>query len=416
MITFLVIAAVLTIIALAFVIPPLWRNNIPNDDIDRSSLNVSIYKERLAELEQEDLSPEQLEQAKKELEKTLAQDLTVEDNVSVQSHGRWASAFVILFVPMLAGLTYAFIGAPQALEPQQQAEAHGEMPADFAAMVEKLVEKLEENPNDAEGWEVLARSYVTMEKYDKAIRAYNQLIALVGDDDPRILTDFAKTIATSHEGQLTGQPSLLLKMALQANPDYEEALWLSGFAAAQQQDFKAAIQHWTHLRGLLPAEEEKAKEALDQQIAEARSMLLGNNDTEATNATSNTETTTNETETTIKTTNSITIEVSLDPALQDKVKQGDTLFIYARPTQGSPMPLAIVNQAASNLPVKVTLDDNMAMMPAAKLSNHKEVTILARVSSSGGATLQSGDLQGIVTPVSVGIEDVVQVVINEIVP
>jgi cytochrome c-type biogenesis protein CcmH len=113
-------------------------------------------------------------------------------------------------------------------------------------------------------------------------------------------------------------------------------------------------------------------------------------------------------------TGNIQVSVRLDPSLQDKVQAGDTLFVYARATTGSPMPLAILRLSATELPVKATLDDTQAMMPNMKISNFEAVTVMARISKTGGAMEQSGDLKGMVTPVTLG--QTVEVVIDQVVP
>ena len=112
----------------------------------------------------------------------------------------------------------------------------------------------------------------------------------------------------------------------------------------------------------------------------------------------------------------ITVHVSLDPALQAKVKATDTLFIYAKAVSGPAMPLAIVKKMATDLPLTVTLDDASAMTPAMKLSKFKQVSVMARISSSGSAMPQAGDLQGQMTPVDVAAQQNVEIQINQAVP
>ncbi|MEN8218605.1 MAG: c-type cytochrome biogenesis protein CcmI [Pseudomonadota bacterium] len=397
MLTFWIIAAVLTALAIAFVVPPLLKKNPPATDVDRNSLNVAIYKERLAELERENLTPEQLAQAKQELEKTLAQDLEESATLAPQPRARWATSIIVtLCIPALAIGVYWKVGAWELLTPAAPIDetAH---PQSGDEMVNKLAARLQQEPNNKEGWYMLARSYTALKRYDDAARAYNKLLALVGDQDPQLLTDFASVLVLSNEGQFAGQPTILLKAALDLDPNHQTALWLSGFAAVQKNDYNVAIEHWQRLLQQIPPENVQARQNLEAQIANARHQLGGAPVPQAAAAAK------------------IEVHVSLDPALQDKVKPNDTLFIYARATKGQPMPLAIVRKSASELPSNVTLDDSMAMMPSMKLSNFQEVSVLARISTSGNAMLQSGDLLGQVSPVVLDQQDKVEIVIDQVV-
>jgi cytochrome c-type biogenesis protein CcmH len=111
----------------------------------------------------------------------------------------------------------------------------------------------------------------------------------------------------------------------------------------------------------------------------------------------------------------LSVKVSLDPALRERLAPGDTVFVYARAVEGPPMPLAVVRRPATELPFTVTLDDSMAMVPAMSLSRFDSVRVSARVSHSGNAMPQSGDLRGEVSPVKVASSSVIEIVINEIV-
>jgi cytochrome c-type biogenesis protein CcmH len=92
------------------------------------------------------------------------------------------------------------------------------------------------------------------------------------------------------------------------------------------------------------------------------------------------------------------VAVSLDPALAARVQPGDTLFVFARAAEGPRMPLAIVRQPAGTAAVEVTLDDSSAMAPQFKLSGFPRVVVGARISRSGNATPQPGDLEGLSDP------------------
>jgi cytochrome c-type biogenesis protein CcmH len=421
MTTFWIIAAGFTLIALAFVIPPLLRKNTTFTENDSAlQANLGIYKERLAELQQENLSSEQFAAAKLELDKLLAQDMKETESNQAQPRARWVGILVIILLPALAVGGYFKYGSPQFIDPVAQesphANAHGQMPKDFESMVAKLEQRLKEKPDDMQGWQMLGKSYAMLENYAKAVQAYQQVLALGGDKDAQVLADAAEMNALANEGQLAGQPSVLVKTALQIDPNNEKALWLSGVAAIQQGEYGQAVQTWERLLSIFPADETESRKVIEQQIAEARVLMKKSGQIVdfATPSTTTAETLAQPPA--VVEHAKITVQVSLDPALQDKVRPGDTLFIYAKATSGMQMPLAIVRKMATELPITVVLDDSTAMSPQMKLSKFKQVGVFARISSSGTAMPQSGDLQGSVTPVDVATSDTIIIQINQQLP
>jgi len=421
MTTFWIIAACFTLIALAFVIPPLLRKTTYlADDDDSSQANVIIYQERLAELQQENLNAEQFAAAKLELDKLLAQDIRNDSPRNAQPRARWVSILIILLLPALAIGGYFKYGNPNLINPIAQKshpDAHGQMPKDFESMVAKLEQRLKEMPDDMQGWQMLGRSYAMLENYAKAVQAYQQVLALGGDKDAQILADTAELVALANDGQLAGQARSLITTALQLDENNEKALWLSGVAAVQQNDYAQAIQIWEKLLTIFPADETESRKIIQQQIAEARALLSQSKQV-VEFATPSTVTTTEplaQPPEVVKQAK-LTVQVNLDPALQSKVKPTDTLFIYAKAASGPAMPLAVVKKMATDLPITVTLDDSSAMTPAMKLSKFEQVSVIARISSSGSAMPQSGDLQGQLTPVNVATQQNVEIQINQIVP
>lgn len=315
-------------------------------------------------------------------------------------------------------------------------------------MVDKLAARLEKQPEDEKGWRMLARSYVFLEDYPQALKTYNQILVKYGEQ-PEVLTELAEFIAKNNHDELAGLPIILLKTALTVDPNYPDALWLAGFSAAQQEDFNSAIGYWQRFQAQLPATDTETQQAVDKQIAEARQQLVNKAEVTSTkpsnsvsvnsgdseklpvvvpmtapaqsvsNAGNENEKNKNmsaEGEFAIKEAK-IEVKVSLDPALQEKINPQDTVFIYARATQGPPMPVAIVKKTAEELPTVVILDDSVGLMPNQKLSQFTEVTVLARVSKTGQAEPQSGDLQGQSATVS-SVDNVVpvEIVINQVLP
>ncbi len=448
--TFWIIAAILILVALAFVIPPFFKKSPLPHQIDRKTLNVAIYKERLAELALENLTPAQREVAKQDLDSTLWQELNNEENRLSHSPPRaqWASLLVAIFIPVIAVGGYWQLGSPELIIPPVEKTHEGQtnkaLPANFKEMVDKLAARLEKQPEDENGWRMLARSYVFLADYPQALKTYNQILVKYGEQ-PEVLTELAEFIAKNNHDELAGLPTILLKTALTVDPNYPDALWLAGFSAAQQEDFNSAIGYWQRFQAQLPATDTETQQAVEKQIAEARQQLV--NKTEVTSAkpansvsanSSDSEkpsvvpmTATAQSVSTEENENDkkvsadgklaikeakIEVKVSLDPALQEKVNPQDTLFVYARATQGPPMPVAIVKKTAKELPTVVILDDSVGLIPNQKLSQFTEVTVLARISKTGQATPQSGDLLGQSASVSVDNAISVEIVINQVVP
>jgi cytochrome c-type biogenesis protein CcmH len=407
-IVFFLIAAVFIGVAFAFVLPPLWRaREIRKADLDHR--NIEIARSRLAELKSNlrdgGISQAQFDEQVAELELALSDDLAIESQVkAAHTHGRWMVYVIMLTIPVLAGALYVSLGRFDAIEHGEelaQAASNGmPTPADIEKMVAGLAEKMKANPDDAEGWLMLGKSYKYLEQYPKAADAFANVYRLRGDK-PDVMLLYAEALAFAADKNLAGKPSELIFKALELEPENPNGLWLAGLAKVQQGDPKAAAALWRKLEAQLPEGSEPRKEM--QNIIAA---LPG----QAPAAASEPQTPPTAAAVSAK---SVTVEVSLTPELQSSVSPSDTVFIYAQALSGPKMPLAIVRKQVSELPVKITLDDSTAMMPAMKLSNFGEVKLLARISKSGQAVTQPGDLLGAVENATVPGAKTYQVVINQ---
>lgn len=366
MVTFWIIAAILIILALAFVLPPLWIKPTVSTDIDNNALNITIYRERLAELAQENLMPEQRAHAQRELDKTLAQEVSLTENTAVPAPSPYLATFLALALPTAVISAYLFLGEPALITVNHQ---NNDKSFNLDIITQKLVEL----------------------------------------HDARLLTELAEIIAVTQDNEWSGQPAILLETALTIDPEHQKALWLAGFAAAQNADYAAAIDYWQRVLALLSPEETQARAALTAQITKARGFLQGSSPAMETPTA---------TPSTVADSVQITVHVDIDPALRTQIKPNDVVFIYVRATQGQPMPLAIVKRLASELPTTVVLDDSQALATTLKLADFSEVTLVARISHSGVATPQAGDLQGQMT-VAINRENATHtanLVINEVLP
>jgi cytochrome c-type biogenesis protein CcmH len=298
MMSFWVFAALLIAIALCYVLPPLMQR-VERAGDERKRANVSIYRDQFNELDQDlrdgVLDKEQYEQGRLELQRRLLEDVAPaqEDEktapaVNSPGSGRRTAILFGSMIPLLAVFFYYLIGTPQALTPGQQqalpsrqAEA-AEAPAGQPGMpsqqqieerVAGLAARLKENPNDAKGWAMLARSYQSFNRYKEASDAYARAAELTGTD-AQLWADYAESLALANDSQLQGRPVELINKALQLDPKNQKALWLAGNAAFQAEDFQQAISYWEKLEKLLPEGSEGAQ-SVANSIEEARSRING---------------------------------------------------------------------------------------------------------------------------------------------
>jgi cytochrome c-type biogenesis protein CcmH len=270
--------------------------------------------------------------------------------------------------------------------------------AEINKMVDGLAEKMKNNPDDAQGWLMLGRSYKVLEQYPKAVDAFANAYRLLGDQ-AEVMLLYADTIAYANDKNLVGKPTELIFKALALEPDNMTALWLGGMAKAQQGDAVTAKRLWKKLDALLPPGSDAQQEIQG---------LLAKIESEAPQASAQPEATQQANVPGL----AIDVHVSLAPELQKSASPGDTVFIYAQALSGPKMPLAIVRKQVSDLPLTVSLNDTMAMMPNMKLSSFAKVKLLARISKSGNAISQPGDLIGVIDQVALADKGNHKIVIN----
>ena len=400
MITFWILAALLTLLALAFVIPTLWRKHALNQqmvgDDNQRKTNINLYKERLAELDnasaqaQTDLEREALSEQKNELQRRLLHELDRPENQK-QRQGHPAVAWsVLLILPILAIFLYQQIGSPKALTQDPAgnnptASKQGQAPS-MEKMIEKLRSRLADKPDDAEGWMMLGRAYQMMDKQVEASEAYKQSIDRNPLADANLLVAYAESLALSHDADLSGEPSKILARALKLDPTNVNALWLSGVAAYKANDLDKALSLWRLARDNATPDTDEYR-SLNAQIVklETSQGIQPSNALAHNNTASPQQTTTSQ---------SIQVSVQISPAIQAQINPEHTLFIYAQAAQGPKMPLAIVRKQAKDLPIQVSLDSSMAMMPTMSLDKFEDVILLARISASGQAIPEAGDFMG----------------------
>lgn len=406
---FLLIAGCLVLLALLFILPPLWRKH-PIAPAAINERNIAIAKHRLAELTEQlqsnALSQAQYDEQRAELEQALSDDLDLQTQVKTDSsQGRWLAFVLMIMLPVLAATLYWQLGTFNAIEPTPEMLASNEpaMPNQEAInkMVDGLAEKMQADPNNAEGWLMLGKSYKYQQQYAKSADAFAHAYKLLGDK-PDVMLAYAEALSFTTDEQITGKSAELVFKALALAPNNPNALWLAGMAKAQAGEFVEAKKLWAKLAAALPQGSEAQQETqallakIDSKIAEANNGTTKNTVTPAATV-------------------AVEVQVSLAPELQAQTSPTDTVFIYAQALSGPQMPLAIVRKQVSDLPLSVSLNDALAMTPAMKLSKFTEVKLLARISKSGNAMKQAGDLIGVLEPVTVANKTRHTLIINNVV-
>jgi cytochrome c-type biogenesis protein CcmH len=425
---FWVISGFLITGALFFILPPLLQRYATRTGVQRDVVNVSIYQDQFAELEADlrngMINREQYEQSHSELERRMLEDVSaVPAEVPVnpaKADGRWAAIVVGIALPLCSVLLYLKLGSPDVMVPEaarphaQAAGASGQMDQQqILKMVSDLAQRLKQNPNDGPGWVMLGRSYTVLGRYNDAEEAYGKATALI-PNDAQVWADYADLQALMNGKRLAGRPMELIKKALDLDPNNQKALALAGSAAFEVKNYGEAVAFWQQLLQTVPPGSPVAKQ-ISSGIAEAQSLAGGKPPMAAMTDVGEGPGTAGGQGGAAPGGASVSGEVSLSPALAAKVAPGDSLFIFARATNGPKMPLAIMRLQAKDLPAKFSLDDSMAVMPAMRLSNFPEVVVGAKISKSGSATPQSGDLQGVSEAVKIGANGV-KVVIDKVAP
>ncbi|MCC6195374.1 MAG: c-type cytochrome biogenesis protein CcmI [Burkholderiales bacterium] len=407
---FWILALALVAATLAWLVVPLLRRASAADDPADESLVTAVFRDHRRQIDADyaagTITPAERETALSELTRRFGQELAQAgsaDEIKVGERSRWIAALVLVAcVPVVSGVMYVALGSPAALSPSATAP-RDPIAGDpqILAMVEQLANRLNANPEDGEGWAMLGRSYRALGRPELSAQAYAEAAKRL-PPNAAVYTDWAEAIALGQDRSLAGQPTELLDRALAIDPDNAKALALAGAAAAERNDAATAIRHWTRLKTVLPPDSPLIAE-VDRRLATvgAAAAPPASATTPAPAAT--------------VTGPSVAGRVSLDPKLAKNVAPGDTVFIFARDPDGSRMPLAVMRVAASELPRTFVLTDAMAMSPAATISKATKVVVEARISKSGDAKAQPGDLSGTSSPVAPGARDVA-VTIDQVVP
>jgi len=411
MTSFIITAALITLVSLGILILPLLRTR-NTVSFERQAQNIHYAKERLEELEEQlknaSISATDYEALKLEIESTLAHDIDIANNTNdPQTAGprrsnKLAIGLLSIFLPLSAIGFYLIVGTPEAIEPIAQSQDRPTQ-QQIQDLIEGIEKRLEENPDDLEGWQVLSQTYLTLGRYADAQKGYQQVLRL-GGETAHAYASLADATALASGGQITEEVNQYVERALTINPNNRQALWLAGLGAAQTGDKENAKLHWSRLVPLL--------DDAPQQQEELRGIIRDNFGDDSLESTTNPAPTNKQPSSKQP---KLTISVSLGQEIAQLADPQDFVFIFARALQGPPAPLAVKRLRVSDLPSTVTLTDRDAMVAPMTLSKFEDVVVSARVSKSGQPVSQSGDLQSEVIPTKNSASETIELTISNVV-
>ena len=379
---FLLLVLVLLLLLRPFIFPA------KSSATSRRQMNATIYREELDKLEAEHtagvITSTDYEIAHAEMRQRLFQDTIEEDDREVAGSSKKTAIGLCIFIVLFSSALYFSLG-----DVVRIAQINSEKPVTqegVEKMVAEFAIKMEKDPGNLKGWAMLARSYRILGRDQDAAKAYARAGNFI-DSDPQLLADYADVLASNANGSFVGKPSQLINQALKLDPNNMMALWLSGTASYNAGNYKAAVQSWEKLAQQLPPNTDEAR-AIQGSIAEARSK--GGLTTSAPVA---------------STGKGISGKIELSAELKSKIKPGDIVMVIAR-KPGERMPVAVLKAPATDFPMSFTLNDSLAMNPSAPLSQLSEASIEVRISKTGMAKSESGDLISSVQTIKVGTTNV----------
>lgn len=432
MTTFWILATGLMVLAIAFIVLPFLKKREYNT-LSADELNLSVFKQQLEELDS-DLNNGILDQtryqaARRDLEKELLEDVEgdkIEASATSKKTGKWIMS-VALIVPLMSIGMYQALGSPEIIPRLAAAPDDTNQPSDTASphsqqgmqnlppmeeLVKKLAAKMEQQPENLDGWLMLGRSYMALKQPQAAIEAYEKAMKL-NPENTTLLLAYAEALGQMAGNDFTGKPAELISKAHNLNPEDLNGLWMIGIVSYQNGEYQDALNSWEKLEAKLTPQS-KDIASVQNAISDVRQKLGLENklpsiaQAEPAAETAAPQTASNE--------SAIEVILKLAPELQDRVNPDDLVFIYAKAISGPPMPLAAARKRVKDLPLTVILDDSMAMMPQMKLSSFSEVVVGARISKTGKPVAQSGDLEGEIQPVTPGQSGPVMVTIDSVHP
>lgn len=408
---FLLSASSLLLISIIVIIRTLMNKN--NEKINSNQNSIDIYNQKLKEInfdiENHLITKSEANNAIEELEYSLIKDNKNTDILDSKLYfsnlesKKTISIILLLVIPVFVISVYSFIGTPNSIEKLilvsdlKNTRSDSEKLVSVEQMLKRVERRLLDDPNNSDDWLMLANSYVVLKRYPEAIRAFENLYRLKGDD-PSLLFRYADVLAMANSGIFAGKPSELIKKALQLDPQNTMGLWLAGLVAYEEGEVKKAINYWENVLPKLEigSEEEKNIRKYIQFAKENNNISIQNNGSI----------------TQEKIEYSLKLSIELSPNFTN-INKNKAVFIYAKPINSpNNMPIIVLRKTVADLPLLVEMNDSMSMLPSNKLSDYKSVQVLARISNSGNAKSEKGDLIGIVESMSTTSKNITKLIIN----
>lgn len=421
---FVVGALALTILALFFVLLPLWRGH------SGAAARIARRRRALAELK-DDLEPGDYQRRMAALEQEAAESRVGAGSI------QGLVPLMLVSVPLLAVFLYTQVGTPAGLAPQTGQNA------ELREILGNLTQQVRQQPRDTEAWNRLGMIWKDMSQFPAAEAAFRRVL-FIDPADTFARVELAETLLyASGRARLPEASRELLDEVLAREPDNQKALWLAGLGAFHNGNQQRALALWTRLRDLLPPG--NVRNQVEAQLARVNGAagtgdapapertarvnphagIMTNDGTrestgssgDGANATNGAGqgASTSESETPTAQGASIEVRVRLAPGLADRVNGSEAVFIFARAVNGPPAPLAVKRLSAADLPARVILSDDDSMAQGLSLSTFPNVTISARVSQSGNAIASPGDIQGTTNALPVEQTDQVEIVIDQVI-
>lgn len=316
---------------------------------------------------------------------------------------RWPAALLALGIPVAVVLIYARVGTPDGLLPPAAMEQEARN------VLNELASRARRNPEDTEAWLQLGRIWKEFQQFGTAEAAFRRVL-FYQPGNHQAAVELAETLLyESRQPRLPDEARALVEDVLQSDPANQKALWLAGFDALQRGDGAAAADYWRRLEAVLP--DGDARNLVRMHLAQIENAgptgRPGNADS------GNPETVDAAASDTAAA--RIELDLRLAPGLAQQPVDGMTLFVFARPMGGPPMPIAVERHSPASLPARIVLDDQDLMTPGRGLAQFGEVEVVARLSRSGQARAQPGDLEGRVAGVDPTAGNTVTLVIDTVV-
>ncbi|MGI9234238.1 MAG: tetratricopeptide repeat protein, partial [Woeseiaceae bacterium] len=283
---------------------------------------------------------------------------------------------------------YNFVGSPNVSSASAQSD---DLP-DMDVVMESLRERLASNPDDLNGWTMLARSQMTLQRYADAVTSYERVMELEDGRNAQTLVDLSLALLSRDGTPIEGRTAALIESALALEPNNPAALFYSGVASANRGDTDLAASRWEMLLGLNPPPE--IRSILEQRVAEWRGVPVEARPPPAIAAQSATSPNASPSATQADPDAIVTARIALSDNAMSAITADANVFIIARdPAQPSP-PIAVDRLRLSDLPTVISLGDENSMVAGRALSGFDEFELLARVSLSGGPAAATGDWFG----------------------